>query len=197
MNSTNTIPYIHSQKAETKRKRRNAAERLRSQAESSKSKPARKQKTTAASDSDDASSDAEKGGTNDLSSAVPTTSSKPDILLPDFLPAELLNRRRTPSPSPEPSSRPANPKNNNNNNNKVPSSAQPKGRLTKFVDSAQADVRVGPVNVRVLQAANPRLPARGDGKGASVRKAWLAGRVGGGGAAGVQRRKIGNGFLRR
>jgi len=112
-----------------------------------------------------------------------------EIPLPDFLPAELLNRRETMSPSPP-------PRETTNTKGLLSSALRGKGHLIKFSNDEPQDIRVGPVNVRVLQATNPRLAVRGDSKGAKVRKSWLAGRANGVGG-GVQRQKVGKGFLRR
>jgi len=106
--------------------------------------------------------------------------------LPALLPDEILTA--------EPAARPPTPPLNLEHRKK----SKPKKHT--FVDAEAKppkDIKRGPVNVRVLEVGRQSLPPKGSKESRNMKESWLAGRRGRNGAGVFERRKIGEGFVRK
>ena len=106
-------------------------------------------------------------------------------VIPEFLPEEILAAEPYRRPPPEPRQIKVN-------------RPQPSNKHVFFThdEKPPKDVRRGPVKVRVLEKRNPVLPPRAAKAAKSLREDWLTGRSKKGGAAAVERRKMGTSFVR-
>ena len=152
-----------------KRKRQDRAARLKEQAQPSlrKQKDIATQEEVATEDAADLS--------NDLSD---------DEDIPELLPDEVLAEEFTRLPTPPPVGR------------KQRNESPIQRKAIRLDTGPPKDIKVGPVNVSVLEKFNRLLPPKATSGGKSLREAWLVGRRGKGGLA-VERRKVGGGFVKR
>ncbi|EKG18397.1 U3 snoRNA associated [Macrophomina phaseolina MS6] len=182
---------IERQENEAKRKRQEREARLREQAAAAKK---RKQEQEAKDIPADVASSAtiqafDPSAIRKASRPSYDLNNLPALLPDDILAAAPDVRPATPDPDDEESS--------------AASKKQLVNKHLKFLDEkAPKDVKKGPVKVRVLEKGNKFLPPKVSNSGTkSVRDTWLQGRKTKegkkGSFGGLERRKIGGGFLRK
>lgn len=114
----------------------------------------------------------------------PSTDQLPVLLPDEILAAEPMPRLPTPSPEP-------------------PERALAKAPINwrqRFLEEKPKppkDVRKGNVRIRVLEDRGAILPPKVSKQSQSIRESWLVGRPGAKGKAMIERRKMGDGFVRR
>ncbi|KAA6411580.1 MAG: hypothetical protein FRX48_04860 [Lasallia pustulata] len=176
---------VEKQEATTKEKRKARDTRLKEQAKSASKRRKIHRETLPESDPENAS-ERSTGSVSNQPKASTGSRMNGRSALPALLPDEII--------AIEPAARPPTPP------------EEPEVRLMsvskkrKFLDAdpkPPKDVKRGPVTVRVLEAQRQLLPPRASKTSKALKEAWLVGRRGAGGAAVVQRRKLGGGFVRK
>ncbi|GME37688.1 U3 snoRNA associated [Neofusicoccum parvum] len=192
---------IEKQESEAKRKRQDREARLREQATAAKKR--KQEQAPPPPAPTEIPADVASSTTIQASdpSALHKRTTKPAYDLnniPALLPADLL--------AAAPDVRPATPEPEDAGSAQADAAARKKEKLNKhlkFLDEKPAkDVKKGPVKVRVLEKGNKFLPPKVMSNGSkSVRDTWLQGRkikeTRKGSFGGLERKKVGGGFLRK
>ncbi|EOD52122.1 putative immediate-early protein [Neofusicoccum parvum UCRNP2] len=192
---------IEKQESEAKRKRQDREARLREQATAAKKR--KQEQAPPPPPPTEIPADVASSTTIQASdpSALHKRTTKPAYDLnniPALLPADLL--------AAAPDVRPATPEPEEAGSVQADAAARKKEKLNKhlkFLDEKPAkDVKKGPVKVRVLEKGNKFLPPKVMSNGSkSVRDTWLQGRkikeTRKGSFGGLERKKVGGGFLRK
>ncbi|KAH0556510.1 hypothetical protein GP486_005600 [Trichoglossum hirsutum] len=161
---------LERQEAGARRKRKERDIRLKEQAASSKRNKKRKSRLL----------EGDGPVYTEANSRLSTKSS-----LPALLPEEIL--------SAVPAVRPPTPPLEREEQKQQPSV----GKHKIFGDRPPKDMKSGPFSIRVLESTSKSLAPRVGRVSSSVKQRWLAGRPGRNGRGGIERRKVGGGFLRR
>ncbi|KAF4543144.1 U3 snoRNA associated [Lasiodiplodia theobromae] len=184
---------VERQEAETKRKRQEREARLREQAIAAKK---RKQEQVPKEIPADVASSATIQASDPSAILKPSKPTYDLHNLPALLPDDLL--------AAAPEVRPATPESGDESAEANSTARKEKvNNHLKFLDEKPAkDVKKGPVKVRVLEKGNKFLPPKVSTSGSrSVRDTWLQGRKmkegKKGSFGGLERKKIGGGFLRK
>ena len=171
------------QDAEIKKRRRERDAKFKAQAESAQRQ--KKSQVEDASDSDSSSPETFQNAASDPMSAHAKSRLTRKSALPALLPMELLEAEptiRPPTPPPETS--------------ESTIGVSKKRKVFDTDPKPAKDIKRGPVNVRVLVVERSVLPPRASQPSKTLKETWLSGRRGGNGSGGVQRRKLGGGFVR-
>lgn len=176
---------IFRQEATTKEKRKARDSRLKEQAKSASKRRKIHRETLPESNPENAS-ERPTGSVSNQPKASIGSRMNGRSALPALLPDEIL--------AIEPAARPPTPP------KEQEARLMSVSKKRKFLDAdpkPPKDVKRGPVTVRVLEAQRQLLPPRASKTSKALKEAWLVGRRGAGGAAVVQRRKLGGGFVRK
>ncbi|KAK7720625.1 hypothetical protein SLS57_005404 [Botryosphaeria dothidea] len=187
-----TAKAIEKQDNEAKRKRQEREARLREQAAAAKK---RKQEYEPKQIPADVASSATIQASDPAALRKLSRPSFDPSNLPALLPDDIL--------AAAPEVRPATPESDDEQTGAATSKKEIVNKHLKFLDEKPPkDVKKGPVKVRVLEKGNKLLPPKVSNSGTkSVRDQWLQGRKAKegkkGSFGGLERKKLGGGFLRR